>query len=117
MWASRKLVKEVRKLLFISADVPNVGMKGEQVEVKKGFARNLLFRRGLAVLPTPENIKYFEEFAKVSPLSSSSSSSHFFSRTSSDELTNQLRHRISITQNGNGRKPRPRCDRKLQTRR
>jgi large subunit ribosomal protein L9 len=41
-------------------DVDKVGNRGETVEVREGFARNFLFPRKLASIPTPSMHKEFE---------------------------------------------------------
>jgi len=41
-------------------DVDKLGKRGETVEVKAGFARNFLFPRKLASIPTPSMHKEFE---------------------------------------------------------
>jgi large subunit ribosomal protein L9 len=41
-------------------DVDKLGKRGETVEVKEGFARNFLFPRKLASIPTPSMHKEFE---------------------------------------------------------
>lgn len=46
--------------VLLRANVPNVGMIGEVVEVKTGFARNYLLPQRLAVEPTPGNLKRIE---------------------------------------------------------
>eukprot|EP01119_Soliformovum_irregulare_P002240 TRINITY_DN12524_c0_g1_i1.p2 TRINITY_DN12524_c0_g1~~TRINITY_DN12524_c0_g1_i1.p2 ORF type:complete len:181 (-),score=34.07 TRINITY_DN12524_c0_g1_i1:46-588(-) len=45
--------------VLLTEDMGRTGLKGEVVPVKKGYARNKLLPRGLAVYPTPENrMKY-----------------------------------------------------------
>jgi hypothetical protein len=58
--------KEKKKIKIILIEsVPNLGEKGEHVRVAKGFARNYLIPKRLAVYATPENIKLYEEWTKV----------------------------------------------------
>ena len=40
--------------VILQTDVPKVGRKGEVKDVSDGLANNMLLRRGLAVLATPE---------------------------------------------------------------
>jgi large subunit ribosomal protein L9 len=47
--------------VILTQDVKNIGKKNEIKEVKEGFARNFLIPKGLAVMPTPENIKKAEK--------------------------------------------------------
>lgn len=57
--------KEKKKIKIILIEsVPNLGEKGEHVRVAKGFARNYLIPKRLAVYATPENIKLYEEWTK-----------------------------------------------------
>lgn len=59
--------------VLLSVNVPKLGMIGEVVDVKDGFARNYLVPQGLAVEPTPGNLKrieaekaaYLEKVAKI----------------------------------------------------
>lgn len=46
-------------------DVERLGQKGELVGVKKGYARNFLLPNQKAVLPSPANLKAYEEFTSV----------------------------------------------------
>ncbi len=41
--------------VILRTDVPKLGIRGEIVEVKGGFARNFLLPRGMAYEATPEN--------------------------------------------------------------
>ncbi|MDP9175897.1 MAG: 50S ribosomal protein L9 [Planctomycetota bacterium] len=46
--------------LLLNESIKNVGKVGDVVEVSSGFGRNYLLPRGLAVNPTPNNIKKIE---------------------------------------------------------
>lgn len=46
--------------VLLQANVPNVGIIGDVVQVKAGYARNYLIPQGLAVEPTPGNLKRIE---------------------------------------------------------
>jgi large subunit ribosomal protein L9 len=46
--------------LLLQETIKNVGRVGDIVEVSPGYARNFLIPRGLAVQPTPNNIKKVE---------------------------------------------------------
>jgi large subunit ribosomal protein L9 len=46
--------------LLLNESLKNVGRVGDVVEVSPGFARNYLLPKGLAVQPTPENVKRIE---------------------------------------------------------
>lgn len=46
-------------------DVERLGQKGELVGVKKGYARNFLLPNQKVVLPSPANLKAYEEFTSV----------------------------------------------------
>ena len=46
--------------VLLWTDVDKLGKRGETVEVKEGFARNYLFPRKLASIPTPSMQKEFE---------------------------------------------------------
>ncbi len=48
------------KVLLIK-EVPNLGVPGDVVEVKDGYARNYLLPKKLAVLPTPHNVERFRK--------------------------------------------------------
>ncbi len=48
------------KVLLIK-EVPGLGTPGDVVDVRDGFARNYLFPRGLAVLPTPHELARFQK--------------------------------------------------------
>jgi large subunit ribosomal protein L9 len=47
--------------VILSDGVENVGAKGEHLAVKKGFARNFLFKRQVAVYNTPDTARQFAE--------------------------------------------------------
>jgi large subunit ribosomal protein L9 len=46
--------------LLLQETIKNVGRVGDIVEVSSGYARNYLIPRGLAVQPTPNNVKKVE---------------------------------------------------------
>jgi large subunit ribosomal protein L9 len=46
--------------LLLNESIKNVGKVGDVVEVSSGFGRNYLLPKGLAVNPTPSNIKKIE---------------------------------------------------------
>src|SRR5438270_10001890 len=46
--------------LLLNESIKNVGRVGDIVEVSPGYARNYLLPRGLAVQPTPNNVKKVE---------------------------------------------------------
>jgi len=46
--------------LLLNESIKNVGRVGDVVEVSPGFARNYLLPKGLAVQPTPQNVKRIE---------------------------------------------------------
>lgn len=47
--------------VILKEDVENLGFKGDQVNVKPGFARNYLIPRNLAIPLTPSALKELEE--------------------------------------------------------
>lgn len=47
--------------LLLRRDIPNVGLAGDVVEVKQGYARNYLIPHHLGVEPTKANMKAIEE--------------------------------------------------------
>ena len=55
-------MKNVR-VLFLQ-DVPGVALAGEVKEVRRGFARNYLFPRGLATLATPQELARIEKIKR-----------------------------------------------------
>jgi hypothetical protein len=63
----KKVAKRQKKKLkvILTETIPRIGEKGEHIEVSKGFARNYLFPKRLAVYDTPENTKLYEEWTKV----------------------------------------------------
>jgi len=48
-------------LLVLVEDVAHLGKVGEQVEVKAGYARNYLIPHGMAIVPTPHELKLLEK--------------------------------------------------------
>ncbi|MEI8175757.1 MAG: 50S ribosomal protein L9 [Candidatus Omnitrophota bacterium] len=50
--------------VILTQEVDNIGLLGEVVTVKDGFARNYLIPKGIAVLVTPQNMKIVEEKKK-----------------------------------------------------
>ncbi|MDD2967004.1 MAG: 50S ribosomal protein L9 [Desulfovibrionaceae bacterium] len=46
--------------LILRADVENLGILGDVVDVKPGYGRNFLLPQGLAMIATPANVKVFE---------------------------------------------------------
>lgn len=53
-----------RVKVLLNESVKNVGRVGDVVDVTSGFARNFLIPKGLAVEPTPGNLKKVEERRK-----------------------------------------------------
>jgi len=51
--------------LILREDVPSLGRGGDLVEVKRGYGRNYLLPRGLAVLANPENVREIEHQKQV----------------------------------------------------
>ena len=49
--------------------MPKLGVKGEEVKVAKGYARNFLFPKKLALYATEENLKLYEADRLVCALS------------------------------------------------
>lgn len=47
--------------VYLLKDVQNVGMAGEMIKVKEGYALNFLIPKNLAVKITPENEKYYQQ--------------------------------------------------------
>ncbi len=53
--------KEKKKIaVVLTDDVKGLGVKGEDMPVSKGYARNFLFPKKLAVYKTEENLKLYE---------------------------------------------------------
>ncbi len=55
MASSRQKVK-----LLLNETIKSVGKVGDVVDVSPGYARNYLLPKGLAVTPTPNNVKHIE---------------------------------------------------------
>jgi large subunit ribosomal protein L9 len=53
-----------RVKLLLNESIKNVGRVGDVVEVSPGYARNYLLPKGLAIEPTPANIRRVEERRK-----------------------------------------------------
>ena len=51
--------------ILLQANVPNLGHVGDLVKVKPGYARNLLFPRGWAILADERNRKIFEHNMRI----------------------------------------------------
>ena len=51
--------------VILSADVPHLGHMGDVVTVRKGYARNYLLPRGMAVVATPRNTKHLQHEKRV----------------------------------------------------
>ena len=51
--------------VILKEDVANLGTMGELVQVKRGYGRNYLIPKGLAVEATPRNIKRLEHERRV----------------------------------------------------
>ncbi len=51
--------------LILREDVEHLGKGGELVDVKKGYGRNFLLPRGLAVLANPKNVRELEHQRKI----------------------------------------------------
>jgi len=49
--------------LLLRDDVPGVGMRGDIVNVARGYARNFLLPKGLAEVPTPQAVEAFRKRA------------------------------------------------------
>ncbi len=50
--------------VILRTDIEKLGKLGDVVEVKRGYARNYLIPKRLAMLATPSNIKVFEQERK-----------------------------------------------------
>ena len=46
--------------LILLENIKKLGTLGQQVNVKDGFGRNFLLKKGKALLPTKENVAHFE---------------------------------------------------------
>lgn len=46
--------------LVLTEDITHLGKQGEVVEVRMGYGRNYLLPRGLAVIPSPHNLRLLE---------------------------------------------------------
>ena len=46
--------------VILLENIKKLGTIGQTVNVKDGFGRNFLFKKGKALLPTKENIAHFE---------------------------------------------------------
>jgi large subunit ribosomal protein L9 len=51
--------------VILKEDVKNLGMMGEIVNVKDGYARNYLIPKGLAIEANPRNIKQLEHHKRI----------------------------------------------------
>jgi len=51
--------------VILRQDVPNLGKKGDTIEVKDGYARNFLLPRGLAVVATKGTLKERESLQEA----------------------------------------------------
>lgn len=51
--------------VILTEDVNKVGKKGDLVEVSDGYARNFLFKKGLALEGTPTKVKEWNELQKA----------------------------------------------------
>ena len=51
--------------VILRQDVPNLGKKGDTLEVKDGYARNFLLPRGLAVMATKGTLKERESLQEA----------------------------------------------------
>ena len=47
--------------IILRADVENLGVLGDVVNVKPGYGRNYLLPQGLAMTASPGNLKLFEK--------------------------------------------------------
>ncbi len=47
--------------IILQQDIPNLGKKGELKDVAPGYARNLLFPKGMAVEATPQRIREWKK--------------------------------------------------------
>jgi large subunit ribosomal protein L9 len=51
--------------VILREDVPGLGIIGDKVRVKPGYARNYLFPHGLAVVADPRNLKQLEHQKRI----------------------------------------------------
>ena len=51
--------------IILREDIPSLGDAGEVVDVKRGYARNYLIPRKLAMEATPGNLKTYEDIARA----------------------------------------------------
>ena len=51
--------------IILRADVENLGVLGDVVNVKPGYGRNYLLPQGLAMTASPGNLKVFEKERKI----------------------------------------------------
>jgi large subunit ribosomal protein L9 len=57
--------RAVQVKVLLTKDVVNLGKAGELKRVASGYARNFLFPRGLAMMPTPGAVRHVEISAKA----------------------------------------------------
>ncbi len=50
--------------VILLQDVVHQGTRGDEIEVKPGYARNFLIPQGMALEATPANLKHFEQMRK-----------------------------------------------------
>ncbi|OCT55388.1 hypothetical protein XELAEV_18002620mg [Xenopus laevis] len=58
--------KKEKMELLLTQTVPKLGGRGDTVCVEKALGRNKLLSQGLAIYPSPENKKMFEDEKRVS---------------------------------------------------
>jgi len=51
--------------IILKEDIEKLGQMGDMVEVKRGYARNYLIPRNLAVEATPKNVKQLEHQKRI----------------------------------------------------
>jgi len=76
--------------IILKQDYANLGQAGEIVDVKAGFANNLLIPRGIAITATKSNLRIFEEQKKIN------ASKINKERATAEELAQQL-EKVSCT--------------------
>lgn len=54
--------------VILKENLKNIGKAGEVIQVKKGFARNYLFPKKLAIMANPKSIKHQEHLNHVTSL-------------------------------------------------